>query len=86
VTRKTDKWDPTLEQINDRTYDYVKLSRISGFVDIGITPYSIGIGFDGSLILPGKGYKKPLNLTVQDKDVKERQKHCLNFRVKKKNT
>jgi hypothetical protein len=53
VTRKSDKWEPTLEQINDRTYDYVKLCRLSMFIDVGIKPYSIAVSFDGSLILPG---------------------------------
>lgn len=53
VNRKTDKWEPTLEQINNRTYDYVKLCRLSMFIDVGIKPYSIAVSFDGSLILPG---------------------------------
>ena len=52
VMRKEDVWNPTLEQINNRKYDYVKLCRISMFLDIGIAPYSLAIGFDGSLILP----------------------------------
>ena len=52
VLRDQDSWEPTLEQINDRGYDYVKLSRLSCFIDVGITPVSLGIGFDGSLILP----------------------------------
>jgi hypothetical protein len=53
VTRKSDKWDPTLKQINNRTYDYVKLCRLSMFIDVGIKPFSIAVSFDGSLILPG---------------------------------
>lgn len=52
ITRECDIWAPTLEQINDRSYDYVKLSRLSGFVDIGIAPFSLALGFDGTLILP----------------------------------
>lgn len=52
VLRDGDIWNPTLEQINNRTYDYVKLNRMSTYVDIGINPFSLGIGFDGSLILP----------------------------------
>lgn len=52
VVRETDNWNPTLEQINGREYDYVKLNRMSTFIDIGIAPFSLGIGFDGSLVLP----------------------------------
>lgn len=47
-----DKWEPTLDEINSRTYDYVKLHRLSAFVDVGIAPFSLGMAFDGSLILP----------------------------------
>ncbi len=52
VERDTDYWNPTLEQINKKDYDYVKLNRMSTFIDIGIAPFSLGIGFDGSLVLP----------------------------------
>ena len=52
IERETDNWNPTLEQINGKDYDYVKLNRMSTFIDIGIAPLSLGIGFDGSLILP----------------------------------
>ena len=52
VERETDNWNPSLEQINGREYDYVKLNRMSTFIDIGIAPFSLGIGFDGSLVLP----------------------------------
>ncbi|MBI9047009.1 MAG: hypothetical protein JEZ06_21155 [Anaerolineaceae bacterium] len=52
IVRETDEWNPTLEQINYRDYDYVKLNRMSAIIDIGIRPFSLGIGFDGSLVLP----------------------------------
>ncbi len=52
VERETDNWNPTLEQINEKDYDYVKLNRMSTFIDIGIAQFSLGIGFDGSLVLP----------------------------------
>lgn len=52
VLREIDKWEPSIEDINDRTYDYVKLNRMSTFIDVGIAPLSLGIGFDGSLVLP----------------------------------
>jgi hypothetical protein len=47
-----DSWSPTLHQINDRTYDYVKLHRMSTYLDVGIAPLSMGICFDGTLVLP----------------------------------
>lgn len=52
VLRKEDSWEPTLEEINGRCYDYVKLNRLSAWLDVGIRPFSMGIGFDGSLVLP----------------------------------
>lgn len=52
VLRETDKWNPTLVEINNNSYDYVKLSRLSSFIDIGIAPFSLAISFDGSLVLP----------------------------------
>ena len=52
IVRETDNWSPTLEDINNGTYDYVRLHRLSTYIDVGITPYSMGVAFDGSLILP----------------------------------
>lgn len=52
IERETDNWNPTLKEINEKSYDYVKLNRLSTFIDIGIAPLSLGIAFDGSLILP----------------------------------
>lgn len=52
IERESDNWNPTIDQINSRDYDYVKLNRMSTFIDIGIAPFSLGIGFDGSLVLP----------------------------------
>jgi hypothetical protein len=52
IERETDNWNPTIGQINRNEYDYVKLNRMSTFIDIGLAPFSIGIGFDGSLVLP----------------------------------
>jgi hypothetical protein len=47
-----DSWSPTTEQINKRTYDHIKLHRLSTYLDIGIGPFSLGVCFDGTLILP----------------------------------
>jgi hypothetical protein len=52
VLRENDVWAPTLEQINSRSYDYVRLHRMSTYFDVGVAPYSLGICFDGTLILP----------------------------------
>lgn len=52
ITRESDKWNPTLEEINSLTYDYVKLNRNSTALDVNIRPFSLIVGFDGSLILP----------------------------------
>ncbi|MGH9429777.1 MAG: hypothetical protein ACRD2L_26120, partial [Terriglobia bacterium] len=49
---EVDQWAPTLEQINGRDYDYVKLHRMSTYFDVGIAPYSLGVCFDGTLVLP----------------------------------
>ena len=50
--RDGEKWEPTLDEINDRSYDYVKLHRLSEFIDVGIAPFSLGVCFDGGLVLP----------------------------------
>lgn len=47
-----DRWNPTLEQINNSTYDYLKLNRVSGFIDGNVAPYAMLVGFDGTLALP----------------------------------
>ncbi|WP_175698838.1 hypothetical protein [Burkholderia ambifaria] len=47
-----DRWNPTLKQINDSTYDSLKLNRVSGFIDGNVAPYAMLVGFDGSLALP----------------------------------
>jgi hypothetical protein len=60
VLRDEDRWAPTLDEINTNTYDYVKLCRMSTFIDIGIAPFSLGVSFDGSLILPASpDFKTP---------------------------
>lgn len=55
-----DTWNPTIEEINKRTYDYVKLHRVSTFIDIGHEFFSIAVCFDGTLALPlVEEYNKP---------------------------
>ena len=52
ITRDIDKWNPSLDEINTLNYDYVKLNRNSTALDVNIKPFSLIVGFDGSLILP----------------------------------
>jgi hypothetical protein len=47
-----DQWDVSLDQVNQRSYDYVKLCRASLNVDIGIAPFSMAVCYDGTLVLP----------------------------------
>lgn len=48
----SDSWQPSLEDINSLSYDYVKLHRVSTYMDVGILPFGLGICFDGTLLLP----------------------------------
>jgi hypothetical protein len=60
-----DNWNPSIEDINKHTYDYVRLHRVSGTIDIGIgKPYTLAVTFDGSFILPA--IKKYHEVTVAD--------------------
>lgn len=53
VMRADDTWSCSLEQINTGRYDYVKLSRATHSVDVGLPPpLTMLVGFDGSLVLP----------------------------------
>ena len=47
-----DRWNPSLQDINQSTYDNVKLNRASGFIDGNVAPYMMLVGFDGSLAMP----------------------------------
>ena len=48
-----DRWSPTIDEINSRTYDYVKLHRLSGFINAGISlKFPMAVAFDGNFILP----------------------------------
>lgn len=48
-----DNWDPMIEDINKGTYDYVRLHRLTGMIDIGLPDkHTLAITFDGSFILP----------------------------------
>lgn len=62
---KTDPWEPSIEQINCSTYDYVKLHRFSSTIDIGLAEqHTLGISFDGSFILPAIKSFRDINTAV----------------------
>lgn len=47
------EWNPTIEQINFSSWDYVKLHEIVGWIDVGLpSPFSMAVCFDGALALP----------------------------------
>lgn len=49
----SDLWEPSLEEINSSTYDYVKLHRASKFFNAHLPKLMPAcFGFDGSLIFP----------------------------------
>jgi hypothetical protein len=59
-------WAASLEDINRHNYDYVKLSRISISVDIGLpSPLCMLVGFDGSLLLPSVSQFESLHSCVE---------------------
>jgi hypothetical protein len=47
------EWTASIEQINQRDWDYVKLHEIAGGIDVGLPgPYHMLVGRDGALALP----------------------------------
>lgn len=52
VTRDSEEWSVTLEEVNAMSYDSTKLFRSSLNIDIGISPLSLIVLFDGTLVLP----------------------------------
>lgn len=48
-----DTWDANLEDINRRSYNYIKLHRLSKFIRAEVEQnYPLSVAFDGSFILP----------------------------------
>lgn len=48
-----EEWTTSIEQINRRGWDYVKLHEIAGGIDVGLSsPYHMLVGRDGALALP----------------------------------
>lgn len=62
-----DAWNPTIDDINGHTYDYVRLHRISGTIDIGLqNPYTLAVTFDGSFILPAIKRYEEITVAVDE--------------------
>ncbi len=50
---ENDIWNPTWDELNSRTYNYVKLHRTTSAIDVGLPqPFNMIFGYDGSFILP----------------------------------
>jgi len=52
VARNNDNWSASLDEINAKSYDTTKLFRTSLNIDVGISPLSLIVLFDGTLVLP----------------------------------
>jgi len=62
-----DEWVCTTEQINNSTYDYVRLHRLTRFIDVDLyRPFTLGLGYDGSLILPFIEQYADVNLALDE--------------------
>ncbi len=61
-----DEWLPTIKEINQHSYDYVKLHRFSGTIDIGLADnHTLAITFDGGFILPATTEFKNITKAVE---------------------
>lgn len=66
VLNEKDKWKVTLEQINNREYDYVKLHRLTTSFDIGIgLPFCLHVGFNGAFVLPDLPKFRPIENVLE---------------------
>ena len=64
---ESDIWEPSLEEINSSSYDYVKLHRASKFFDAYLPkPMPACFSFDGSLIFPFIEELKNDDLVVEE--------------------
>lgn len=63
---KKDEWSPSLDEINDNTYDYVKLHRLTASLVFDSTMYGwMHVAFDGALILPRVARFWPIENAVE---------------------
>ncbi len=62
---KSENWSPSLEEINHRRYDHVRLHRLSATFDIALAIHPfLYMGFDGALILPALPEFTPVEKVV----------------------
>ncbi len=67
-----DNWSATIQEVNSRRWDYVKLHEIVGGIDVGLeAPYHMLVGRDGALALP------PIPKLRDDREVVEFFNRCL---------
>jgi hypothetical protein len=60
-----DIWNPTIHNINQHSYDYVKLHRFTGTIDIGLPDkHTLAVTFDGSFIIPAIPEFKNIHIAV----------------------
>jgi hypothetical protein len=66
LLNEIDEWVCSLDNVNHQTFDYVKLNKITGGVDIGLkSSLSLLLGFDGSLIIPAiNEFREPQNAVI----------------------
>lgn len=57
----------TADEVNSRSYNWLKLHRSSAFIDVGLPrPYTMALGFDGSFILPAIPAFRTIDATVEE--------------------
>jgi len=61
ILNHEDSWSCSLKEVNERSYDYVKLNKLAGRLDIGLKPpFHMLLGFDGSMVVPAlKDFRDP---------------------------
>ncbi len=65
-------WSATIEQVNNRNWDYIALHEVVGGIDVGLqSPYHMVVARDGALALP------PLPELRSDQEAVEYFNRCL---------
>jgi hypothetical protein len=59
-------WEATIEQVNQRAWDYVAVHSLVGGIDVGLaSPYQLVVGRDGALALPPIGELRSVQVAVE---------------------
>lgn len=59
-------WQPTVDEINSRSWDYVALHEVIGGVDVGLEPpYHVAVSRDGAIALPPLPQFRALDAAVE---------------------